>query len=71
MAEQEELEILEKYLPKAMSEAEMEVLAKTVISETGAESLQDMGRVMGALMKAAAGRADGKRLQEIVRGLLN
>lgn len=70
-AEQQELKILEKYLPQMMSEDEMQQLVKTIVAETGASSMADMGKVMGPLMKAAAGRADGKHLQEIVRGLLS
>lgn len=69
-AEQGELTILEKYLPQMMSDEEMTALAKTVLMKTGASGVGDMGKVMGPLMKAAAGRADGKRLQEIVRGML-
>lgn len=69
--EQAELDILEKYLPKMMSEDEMQVLVKGIIADTGAQGLSDIGKVMGPLMKAAAGKADGKRLQEIVRGELS
>ena len=69
-AEQSELTILEKYLPQMMSDKEMETLVRTIITETGAESMQEMGKVMGPLMKAAAGRADGRRLQEIVKEVL-
>lgn len=69
--EKAELQILEKYLPHMMGEAEMEALVKQVLQETGVTSISDMGKVMGPLMKAAAGKADGKRLQEIVRGILN
>jgi len=68
--EKAELAILEKYLPQMMGEAEMDELVRKVIAETGAQSMADVGKVMGPLMKAAAGRADGKRLQEIVRGRL-
>ncbi len=70
-AEEAELAVLEKYLPQMMTESEMEALVKTIIAETGASGMQDMGKVMGPMMKAAAGRADGKRLQEIVRGILS
>jgi len=70
-AEEAELAILEKYLPQMMTEAEMVTLVENVVAETGATGMQDMGKVMGPMMKAAAGRADGKRLQEIVRGMLN
>lgn len=69
--EQAELAILEKYLPQMMSDAEMTTLVKTVLADSGATSMQDMGKVMGLLMKAAAGRADGNRLQELVRGMLS
>lgn len=69
--EKAELLILEKYLPQMMSDDEMTALVKNVLQETGASAMADMGKVMGPLMKAAAGRADGKRLQEIVRGLLS
>lgn len=69
-AETAELEILNAYLPQMMSEDEMQNLAKQVVEATGASGLADIGRVMGPLMKKAAGRADGKRLQEIVRGVL-
>ena len=65
--EQAELQILEQYLPQMMSAAEMQALVKQIIAKTGAQSLRDMGQVMGQLMQAAAGRADGKRLQELVR----
>ena len=69
--EQAELQILEKYLPQMMGDSEMEALVKQVLKDTGAESMSDVGKVMGPLMKAAAGKADGKRLQEIVRGILS
>jgi len=65
-----ELELLQKYLPQMMTDSEMEALVKAVLAETGVSSMQDFGKVMGPLMKAAAGKADGKRLQEIVKGIL-
>ncbi len=68
--EQAELEILQQYLPQMMTDSEMETLVKSVLAETGVTSMQDFGKVMGPLMKAAAGKADGKRLQEIVKGIL-
>ena len=68
--EQAELKVLEKYLPQMMSENEMEALVKTVIAETGVASISEIGKIMGPLMKAAAGKADGKQLQEIVRRIL-
>ncbi|MBT3630986.1 MAG: GatB/YqeY domain-containing protein [Candidatus Marinimicrobia bacterium] len=69
--EKAELLILEKYLPQMMGDSEMEALVKQVLADTGAENMSDMGKVMGPLMKAAAGKADGKRLQEIVKGMLS
>lgn len=69
--EQSELLVLEQYLPQMLSEPEMEALVEKVLADIGAVGMQDMGKVMGPLMKAAAGKADGKRLQEIVRGKLN
>jgi len=69
--EKAELEVLEKYLPKMMGDAEMETLVEQVIADIGAGGMSDMGKVMGPLMKAAAGKADGKKLQGIVRGKLS
>ena len=69
--EMAELKVLEKYLPQMMNDSEMEALVKQVLGDTGATGMSDVGKVMGPLMKAAAGKADGKRLQEIVRGMLS
>ncbi|MCF7807647.1 MAG: GatB/YqeY domain-containing protein [Candidatus Marinimicrobia bacterium] len=68
--EKAELEILNTYLPKMMTEEEMQILANKVVEATGATSMADIGKVMGPLMKEAAGKADGKRLQAIVREIL-
>jgi hypothetical protein len=65
-----ELAILERYLPRQMSEAEIEALARTVIAETGATSVRDLGKVMPVLMARVAGAADGKVVSQVVRGLL-
>jgi len=54
-----------------MGDAEMETLVEQVIADIGAGGMSDMGKVMGPLMKAAAGKADGKKLQGIVRGKLS
>ncbi|MCF7824084.1 MAG: GatB/YqeY domain-containing protein [Candidatus Marinimicrobia bacterium] len=70
-AEQRELSLLDKYLPQLMSDSDMTDLVKSILLETGATGMGDLGKVMGPLMKAAAGKADGKRLQEIVKGLLS
>lgn len=62
--------VLEEYLPKALSEAEIEAEVRKIIAETGASSMKDMGRVMGAASKQMAGRADGRLISEIVKRLL-
>ena len=68
--EQEELAIIEAYLPQALTEAEIEELARAVVAEVGASSPSDLGRVLRPLMARVAGRADGRRVNELVRGLL-
>ena len=62
-----ELSLLEKYLPEQLSEVEIRKIIKKTIQASGAESMQDMGRVMGILMKELAESADGKLVQQIVR----
>lgn len=64
-----EIAILERYMPSQYSEEELLVLVSRVVSETAAGS-QDFGRVMGTLMPLVRGKADGKRVQEIVRQVL-
>ncbi|MEM6628648.1 MAG: GatB/YqeY domain-containing protein [Bacteroidota bacterium] len=68
--EAEELAIIEKYLPNQVSEAELTEALKSIVEETGASSMKDMGKVMGVATKKFAGRADGKMISTIVRGLL-
>ena len=72
LAEKEaaEIAVLEKYLPEALPDAEVESLARKAIAAAGAKSPADMGRVMKELMPKVAGRADGKIVNEIVRRLL-
>jgi uncharacterized protein YqeY len=72
LAEKElaEIAILERYLPAAMSEAEVQQLVDTVIAELGATSKQQMGQVMKVLQERAAGRADGKALSQAVAAKL-
>jgi len=65
-----ELEIIDTYLPQAMSEDELRVLVRATIEEVGATAPTDVGKVMGPLMAHIAGRADGRRANEIVRELL-
>lgn len=68
--EQRELVVVESYLPQALSDDELSTLVKKIIIDTKASSSKDMGMVMGASIKAAQGRADGKRIQAIVQQLL-
>lgn len=65
-----ELEIIEEFLPKQMSEAEVEAAVKVVIAEVGASGPQDMGKVMGAATKKLAGQADGKVISMMAKKLL-
>jgi uncharacterized protein len=66
-----ELEKLREYLPAQMGEAEIRVLAQSVVEEVGAGSPRDMGKVMGTLMPRLQGRADGRMVNQIVRDLLS
>ncbi|MCO6493108.1 MAG: GatB/YqeY domain-containing protein [Phaeodactylibacter sp.] len=68
--EREEIEVIERYLPKQLSEEELRAEIKKIIDETGADSMKDMGKVMGAAQKKLAGKADGKTMSGIVRELL-
>lgn len=65
-----ELAVLQSYLPKPFTTEELQALARQAISETGVTEMQDMGKVMKALMPKVQGRADGKIVSETVRGLL-
>jgi uncharacterized protein YqeY len=66
-----EAAIIEEYLPKQMSEAELIPVLKAIIEKTGATSAKDMGKVMGAASKELAGKADGKMIAENVKKLLS
>lgn len=68
--EQAELEILEDYLPKALSREEIEALVDEVISASGASGPADLGTVMKAVMARTRGAADGKEVNQIVRSKL-
>ena len=65
-----EAAVMEKYLPKQLSEAEVEEKLKEIIAQVGAASMADMGKVMGTATKALAGAADGKLISALVRKLL-
>lgn len=69
--EQEEMAIIEKFLPKQLSEEELKTELQQIISETGASSPADMGKVMAAATKKLAGRADGKTISAAVKNLLS
>ena len=68
---QAEIEVLQEYLPQALSEDELKDLVQETIDEVGAESPADMGKVMKAIMPRIQGRADGKIVSELVRGILS
>ncbi len=69
-AEAAEAEIVRRYLPAPLSEEELEKIAEEAIRETGATSMRDMGAAMGRATTMAEGRADGRRLAQLVRGRL-
>jgi uncharacterized protein YqeY len=66
-----ELAIIEEYLPVQMSKEALAEIVDSIISETGAESMQDMGKVMPKVMKLVGGQADGKTVQELVKKRLS
>ena len=65
-----EAAVMEKYLPKQLSEAEVEEKVKAIIAEVGTTSIKDMGKVMGAANKALAGQSDGRTISTVVKRLL-
>lgn len=69
-AELAQVAVIEEYLPKAMTEEEIEAAVKEIIAATGAQSMKDMGKVMGMASKQMAGRADGRVISGIVKKLL-
>jgi uncharacterized protein YqeY len=69
-AEEAEAAILVEFLPQQLTDDEVETMARAAIAETGASAPTDMGRVMGRLSPQTRGRADGRRVSEIVRRLL-
>jgi uncharacterized protein len=68
--EEEELVVIERYLPKQMDEAELRTVITEIIATTGASSPADMGKVMGVASKQLAGKADGKAISALVKELL-
>src|SRR5665647_931480 len=69
--EKEEIEVIERFLPKQLSEAEIKEAVAAIIAQTGATSPADMGKVMGAASKQLAGLANGKIISNIVKDLLS
>lgn len=67
----EEQQVIEAYLPKQLSREEIEEIVKTIISETGASGMKDMGKVMGLANQKLAGQADGKTVSEVVKTSLS
>lgn len=65
-----QLNVINRYLPKQLSADELEVALKGIIEQTGAKSIGDLGKVMGAATKSLAGQADGKVISETVKKLL-
>ena len=68
--EQEEISVIEQFLPAQMSEADLKAEVQQIINETGASSPADMGKVMGVATKKLAGRAEGKAISATVKELL-
>ncbi|MEO1053883.1 MAG: GatB/YqeY domain-containing protein [Bacteroidota bacterium] len=66
-----ELEVINRYLPKQLTDDELKGELEKIIADTGASSPKDMGKVMGLASKALAGKAEGKRISEFVKQLLN
>ena len=65
--EEDELDVLEEFMPDPLSEDELEEIVDDVIAEVGATSMRDIGRVMADVMPQVAGRADGSAVSQIVR----
>ena len=69
--EAEEIAVIEKFLPRQLSETELKDALSKIIAETGASSPADMGKVMGVATKQLAGKADGKAISAAVKELLS
>ncbi|MBW4546092.1 MAG: GatB/YqeY domain-containing protein [Symplocastrum torsivum CPER-KK1] len=66
----QELAIIEEYLPKQLSDEEVGVVVDEVVASVGASSIKDMGKVMGPVMQQLKGKADGQKIQAIVKAKL-
>nr|WP_294903051.1 GatB/YqeY domain-containing protein [uncultured Lacibacter sp.] len=69
--EEEEIAVIEKFLPKQLDAEELKTIIAGIIAETGAASPADMGKVMGVASKQLAGKADGKTISAVVKELLS
>lgn len=69
--EQEEVAVLENFLPQQLSAEELQAAVREIIAQTGAASAADLGKVMGQASKQLAGRADGKAIADMVKSLLS
>ena len=69
--EEAQMKVIEKFLPAQLSSEELEAEIKKIIAEVGAESLKDLGKVMGTASRALAGKSDGKSISEMVKKLLS
>ena len=69
--EQQELDVIQSYLPQPLSEQELTEIIDQVIAETGAVTMKDIGKVMPAVMERVRGRADGKTINQLVRQKLS
>ncbi|WP_425637138.1 GatB/YqeY domain-containing protein [Algoriphagus yeomjeoni] len=69
--EMAELEVLQEFLPKALTDEEITAVVRAIIAQTGASGPKDMGKVMGVASKELAGKADGKVISEKVKAILN
>lgn len=69
--EQEELQVIEAFLPKQLDKSAVAALISTIISQTGASGIKDMGKVMAVASKDLAGKIDGKTISELVKEMLS
>lgn len=69
--EEAQAEVIARFLPEQLSEAEVKAIIEAIISQTGASSMKDMGKVMGMASKQLAGKADGKTISTLVKQLLS
>lgn len=69
--EDAQMKVIEKFLPKQLSEEELEAAIKNIITENGATSIKDLGKVMGAASKELSGKSDGKSISAMAKKLLS